>query len=144
MFSGLDRFFDNGMDDEYPSVQIDGIYYYLNPDDMTASVGENPAKYRGVVNIPETIDYEGNKYCVDHITDEAFDRSTELTKVTIPKTVKSIGFAAFAECKNLESVDIPEGVEEIREWTFIGCGMHLLFLALWAPLALEPYQIAKT
>ena len=111
---GLERFFDDGMEDEVTSVQVDGIYY-LNPDVMTASVAHNPAEYKGAINISESINYEGNKYLVNIISDMAFDRCKELTKVTIPRTVNFIGMGAFDDCSNLDSVDIPEGVEEIRE-----------------------------
>ena len=102
------------MEDEVTSVQVDGIYY-LNPDVMTASVAHNPAEYKGAINISESINYEGNKYLVNIISDMAFDRCKELTKVTIPRTVNFIGMGAFDGCSNLDSVDIPEGVEEIRE-----------------------------
>lgn len=127
-YLGLEKFFDDGLDNEATAVQVNGIYYYLNPDDMTASVGMNPEKYRGVVNIPENIEYKGKKYCVNAISDMAFDLCFELTKLTIPSTVKYIGMGAFSECKNLESVEIPEGVKEIRECTFYGCGIHSLLL----------------
>ena len=32
-----------------------------------------------------------------------------------------IGDSAFSGCKSLESVNIPDGVEEIEEYTFCGC-----------------------
>lgn len=121
LFDGIERYFDDGMDDEVKPVQVDGIYYYLNPDEMTGSVAENPAKYRGAVNIPESFKYEGDTYRVNTICDIAFDQCKELTKVTIPKTVTSIGAGAFDGCSNLASVEIPEGVPGIREWTFTGC-----------------------
>lgn len=121
LFTGLERYFDDGTDDEVKPVLVDGIYYYLNPDEMTGTVGENPTKYKGAVNIPESFKYEGDTYRVYAICDMAFDQCKELTKVTIPQTVTMIGVGAFDGCSSLASVEIPEGVTEIREWTFSGC-----------------------
>ena len=36
-------------------------------------------------------------------------------------SLRSIAEAAFRQCENLESVIIPEGVEEIGEQAFLGC-----------------------
>lgn len=138
LFTGLERFFDDGMDDENPSVQVEGIYYYLGDDgpddkDKTATVGENPAKYRGEIIIPEYIVYKGNKYQVDAICDMAFDQCEELTKVVIPNTVTYIGTGAFDGCSRLDSVVIPDGMTEIKNFTFVSCS-NLRSLTLSANL----------
>lgn len=44
-----------------------------------------------------------------------------ITKITLPYTVRSIGRAAFWDCGSLVSVNIPDGVEKIRENTFAEC-----------------------
>ncbi len=44
-----------------------------------------------------------------------------ITKITLPDTVRSIGRAAFWNCKLLISVNIPEGVAKISESTFAEC-----------------------
>ena len=102
-----------------------------------------PSDYKGEINIPEYVEFEGNKYLVNSIYASAFDDSRELTKVTIAKTVEYIGFAAFAhtgltsveipegvtwingclfaDCLNLQSVTIPSSVEEISDFAFDNC-----------------------
>ncbi len=45
---------------------------------------------------------------------------TGLTSITIPRTVESIGFAAFAAIDDLQSVMIPDSVREIGERAFEG------------------------
>ena len=44
-----------------------------------------------------------------------------ITKITIPETVRYIESAAFWGCKSLVSVNIPNGVEKIRDNTFADC-----------------------
>ena len=148
-FVGLGVFFDEPEGEERLAAQIDGIYYILSVCDENdtierhAMVTVNPSDYKGEINIPEYVDYEGNKYLVNSIYASAFDDSRELTKVTIAKTVEYIGFAAFAhtgltsveipegvtwingclfaECLNLQSVTIPSSVEEISDFAFDNC-----------------------
>ena len=51
--------------------------------------------------------------------------NTQLTKVTIPPSVKSIGEGAFSACKHLSSISIPEGIEVIPKHAFGNC--HSLY-----------------
>ena len=55
------------------------------------------------------------------IHQRAFYDCTELTSITIPSSVKSIGNDAFAGCKSLTSIAIPSGVTSIGERAFKGC-----------------------
>ena len=78
---------------------IDGIYYNLNSEDKTAEVTKaygNPS-YSGSVSIPENITYDGVIYTVKSIG-FAFMNCTDLTSVTIPNSVTSIGWCAFYAC----------------------------------------------
>jgi hypothetical protein len=148
-FVGLGAFFDEPEGEERLAAQIDGIYYILSVCDENhtierhAMVTVNPSDYKGEINIPEYVEFEGNKYLVNSIYASAFDDSRELTKVTIAKTVEYIGFAAFAhtgltsveipegvtwingcllaDCLNLQSVTIPSRVEEISDFAFDNC-----------------------
>ncbi len=44
-----------------------------------------------------------------------------LTSVTIPNSVTSIGLYAFSGCDGLTSITIPNSVTSIGEWAFFGC-----------------------
>ncbi|MDR0920423.1 MAG: leucine-rich repeat protein, partial [Oscillospiraceae bacterium] len=57
---------------------------------------------------------------VNSIDDWAFDHS-DLTSITIPESVTSIGDAAFQSCENLTSISIPEGVTSIGTAMFNNC-----------------------
>ena len=68
--------------------------------------------------------YVGNKQesykvpsTVEEIYDCAFMGASELKKVTLPSSLKKIGFSAFCET-GLTSVTIPKNVEEIGEYAF--------------------------
>lgn len=48
-------------------------------------------------------------------------RNDDLKRVTIPNTVKKIGYNAFDSCVNLEAITIPDGVTEIEDCAFANC-----------------------
>ena len=77
------------------TVEIDGIYYILNPTTEKAEVTSNPNKYTGDVVIPETVTFRGTEHSVTSIGDYAFYSCSGLTSVTIPNSVTSIGSYAF-------------------------------------------------
>ena len=52
-----------------------------------------------------------------------FNQNTTLTQVTIPDTVTKIEGVVFNECKNLESINLPNNVNEIRDHVFAGTGI---------------------
>ena len=55
------------------------------------------------------------------IEEETFLGCSSLTSVTIPDSVKSIGFRAFESCSSLTSVTIPNSVTSIIISAFQGC-----------------------
>ena len=54
------------------------------------------------------------------VGDEAFD-SSNLTSVTLPKTLQMISFAAFADCKRLTDMTLPDNVFYVGDYAFAGC-----------------------
>jgi len=51
----------------------------------------------------------------------AFGKCTSLTRVTIPNGVTSIGLGAFRDCTSLPSITIPNSVTSIENIAFEGC-----------------------
>lgn len=47
--------------------------------------------------------------------------SCDIADVTIPNSVKSIGFESFFNCKSLKNITLPEGVTTIDDRAFIYC-----------------------
>lgn len=86
-------------------------------DDYKGSV--NILRYRGEggkVSIPSVI---GGKPVVK-IEDHAF-RGTDVTSVTVPGSVKTIGTHSFSGCDKLEQLTIADGVETIEGYAFADC-----------------------
>ena len=59
---------------------------------------------------------------VTNIGDYAFYDCVNLTKVTLPPTLKKIGAQAFADCAKLTDIDLSEtAVESVGDYAFNGC-----------------------
>lgn len=114
-------------------VKIDGIYYYLSGDEAFVTyqgyeeeeqdgntVYTYISDYTGDVVIPETVTYEGKTYRVTAIGNHAFRDCSEVTSITIPESVDSIGAYAF-RYTNLTAITIPESVTTISGAAFQGC-----------------------
>ena len=56
-----------------------------------------------------------------HIADGIFIENSNLSSVSLPSTLKTIGSFAFFCCSFLTSIEIPEGVTEIGEQAFDHC-----------------------
>ncbi len=88
-------------------VDAQGVRYTLDEATLTAYVGgadsvNNTSRYTGTgdVVIPSSITHNEKTYTVDKI--EAFAFSTSAVKtVSIPSSVKEIGYSAFAGCTKL-------------------------------------------
>ncbi len=76
--------------------------------------------YRGdtdSVNIPDTV----YGYTVTRIDDLVFYKHGEIQSVSLPNTIKSIGFEAFSDCTKLKKIILPVTVTSIGEYAFQNC-----------------------
>ena len=104
------------------AVEIGGIYYNLIPKGKVAEVTSMPSgKYTGVVEIPETVTYDGVTCNVTSIGESAFSNCSGLTSVTIPDSVTSIASSAFWGCSGLTSLTIGNSVTSIGTAAFFDC-----------------------
>ena len=103
-------------------VEINGLWYDVISKTKDAKVIKyKSSPYSGNIDIPTTVDYNGVACNVTSIADEAFLKCTTLRSVTIPNSVKTIGWRSFADCINLTSVAIGNGVTSIGDHAFSYC-----------------------
>lgn len=74
--------------------------------------------YVGNIVIPEKVKHNGKTYKVTAIDRETFMGNSDLERVTIPKTVTTIGNGAFAQCFSLKEVLLPPNLTEIGNYLF--------------------------
>ena len=91
--------------------QVDNLYYNITSDttvevtrsvDITWEGGNYPNLT--TVSIPETVTYNGSAYSVTGIGEWAFSYCSQLTAITIPENITSLGYGIFAECTSLTSI----------------------------------------
>ncbi|MDR1473637.1 MAG: leucine-rich repeat protein [Lactobacillales bacterium] len=77
----------------------------------------------GKVNIPDQITVNNVTYTVTEINEKAFVKKYNVKEVTIPKSIKTIGKSAFADCRNLVSVTFAEDSQltAIKMLAFVHC-----------------------
>lgn len=103
-------------------VEIDGIYYNLTTKANVAEVTAGDTPYSAeIINIPESIEYDGTICFVTAIGDAAFKNCVNLKNIDIPRGVTTIGSSAFYGCRSLEGIVIPENVATINNSAFSGC-----------------------
>ena len=73
---------------------------------------------QGAVAIPDTVVFSGINYPVVALGGRAFQRCSGITTIALPSTVQVIGLGSMAQCHNLQSITIPEGLVTIEEWAF--------------------------
>ena len=84
------------------TVTVDNIVYDIQ-NDGTARL-KNGKSATGDVVIPAEVEYDGKKYSVSCIEDDAFEKNTAITSVEMPASVKQIGRFAFDGCRSLASI----------------------------------------
>jgi len=77
--------------------------------------------------------------CTTALDYECFYNCTNLTSVTIPNSVISIGGCGFQGCKHLQSVEIPNSVTSLGTYVFSGC-TYLNSVVLGDGITSIPYQ----
>ena len=114
---------------DFSAVNEDGltIYYKITSEtspktvSVTYQTNTNTRTYTSnIINIPNSVTYNGNSYGVTGIDDTAF-RSCDAKFITLPKFLISIGKSAFAYCGNLTSITIPSSVTSIGAGAFSSC-----------------------
>lgn len=109
------------------------LYYNILPGTSNVAVTyhkKNKYQFESVI-IPDVVEYNGTKYTVTEIGEDAFKVGTmktgKLTKVVLPNTIKVINDGAFRFCP-LEDINFPASLERIGVRAFTGLHMDKLEL----------------
>ena len=128
------------------AVEINGLWYYLNTEDQTAELTFDQIQYYYSgedVIIPEIVSYNNVEYRVTSIGHNAFGWS-EITSVTIPNSVISIGEEAFTSSHRLTTINIPASMTSIGYNAFDGCdgltSLYIADLSSWCNISFDGYQ----
>ena len=106
--------YDQGVCTMCGKPETEGLEYTLQGDCYVVSGMGTCTDIR--LHIPYT--YNGRP--VVGIADEAFLGNTSIISVTLPDTVRSIGYYAFSDCTSLRDIDFGEGLIEIDGLAFVG------------------------
>ncbi len=119
-------------DVEYSEDGIILTHYHANYDVKDVKI---PSFYEGgsVVGITNCFWYHNEiksvtiPDSVKEIGFQAFVGCSGLTSITIPNSVTVIGGRAFADCSGLNTVTIPDSVKKIGYYAFIGCTAEITY-----------------
>lgn len=92
-------------------VTINSISYIVDNSTLTAEVKSVDNSLRSV-NIPESINYNGIEYRVTSLAERSFEGRDDITYLSIPSSINSIGEYAFMDCGS----NIKVNIESLEAW----------------------------
>lgn len=98
---------------------IDGTTYTIT-DSISKKVKISVSDISGSFSMPSAVTNNNVSYTVTSIGDYAFS-GTDISSVSIPSTITSIGAGAFYDCPWLNVVSISSSVDSIKYKTFDSC-----------------------
>ena len=106
--------------EELVGLETDGVIYtdygsYCVVSGHAESVPEN-------VVIRSFVDFDGRELPVRAIGEKAFAECADIKSVTLPDGLIEIGKLAFYRCSGLQSINLPQGLKEIKSGAFGTCG----------------------
>jgi hypothetical protein len=109
---------------------LNGIYFLRtsNEDASVVSKDNKRNSYRGDVVIPEMVNFDGEDLKVTAIANSAFQNCSNLTSVTMPNSITTIGGWAFAK-SGIKNIDIPNSVTKIGPYAFAESSLNIITLS---------------
>ena len=98
-----------------------GTFIYNVTGKNIVEVSSADSSMSGNVAIPQTVRLGDTVYTVVAIANNGFSGCTGIRSVILPAKITRIGKEAFMDCLNLNSINIPYGVKEIKDGTFCHC-----------------------
>lgn len=115
----------SGSSSSKKNVTIDSLQWVLVDSTQTATLSRY-GKNGDTAIIPETVEYGGNTYQVVAIASSNYyrvfnDTYQNIKHVSLPKSLRIVGYNAFNNCTKLEEINLPETVDSIGNSAFSYC-----------------------
>ena len=101
------------------TIKVGQLYYSINSNG-TVSVVPGPNKYSGSIIVPDSVSYNGKNYPVASLASKAFDGNDQVTSISLPNTITSIGSWCFSGTK-IKSIKLPSNLNSLSTGTFSNC-----------------------
>ena len=98
------------------TLMKNGLLYSVKSDGTLEVIGLD--KEMTTADIPSTVNINGTNYFVTSIGERAFDWRSDITYISIPYSIKSIGEYAFINCGSNMTVNI----EDLASWCLMELG----------------------
>lgn len=108
------------------TFEVGNLQYEILSEEEPATVAvKKSLVFEGSLEVPAVISHNNTSYKVTRIGSQAFHImlywENEITDVTLPETIESIGFDAFADAPKLQEINLPSGLQVIEECAFAEC-----------------------
>lgn len=107
----------------HDDFEFNGVNYRLCDDGNSLIVCKKESGYKGHVIVPDSVFHDGKNYPVTAISTYAFADCDELKTVSFECKIKEIPQNCFERSHNLETIELPEGIEYIRYEAFKNSGL---------------------
>jgi hypothetical protein len=97
------------------AVTVDNVTYTFDGDNAIVTKDKGKS---GDVILASSVESDGKTYSVVGIADNVFKDNTDITAVTIPDSMTSIGEYVFSGCKNIKTISIGSGIKNIGTRAF--------------------------
>lgn len=97
------------------TFETDDWVWNLDDEALTAELVEPFRQPRGSVIIPESVEAGGKVYLVTAIAPEALSRLGNITSISLPETVTTLGKDWCSYSTAVEELNIPDGVTELPD-----------------------------
>ena len=107
------------------NVVIDGLNYSLDSEKRTAELAvQNKVDVVGDIVISSSVTWEGVVYTVESTADNAFAECKQMTSIVLPNTLRKLGKSTFLNCSALTSCIIPDNtIDTIPYQTLYGTAL---------------------
>ena len=113
----------------YAAYPVDNVLYYtvLYGRSVKLTYQNSPSSsssysnLSSFVSIPDSVEYNGQFYYVTEVDAYAFYGCGQITNVSLPVTIETIGDYAFGNCTSLQTINLPKNLFSIAGGSFNGC-----------------------